>query len=148
LPNFNLFTQHVLFILWRDTASELWTLVLLPSYSYHLFTLLAYYYHFPLDTLIPFVSSKPVRLTTSSQVGNKVPGCVCAGSALLLAEDESTSNVKWRPCWSAIKPVRITFGRLSLLSWSTYLGFLTERKSCCYIHHTFLLGFPTGWTFN
>jgi fructose-specific phosphotransferase system IIC component len=32
--------------------------------------------HFPLDTLIPFVSSKPVRLTTSSQVGNKVFGCV------------------------------------------------------------------------
>ena len=31
---------------------------------------------FPLDTLITFVSSKPVRLTTSSQVGNKVLGCV------------------------------------------------------------------------
>jgi hypothetical protein len=60
------------FILWRDTASELWTPVLFPLYCYHLFTLLtlftllAYYYHFPLDTLIPFVLSKPVRLTTSS----------------------------------------------------------------------------------
>jgi hypothetical protein len=50
-------------------------------------------YCFPLDTLITFVSSKPVRLTTSSQVGNKVFVCVCAGSALLLAEDESTSIV-------------------------------------------------------
>jgi hypothetical protein len=53
-------------------ASELWTPVLFLSYCYHLFTLLAlftlltYYYHFSLDTLIPFVSSKPVRLTTSS----------------------------------------------------------------------------------
>jgi hypothetical protein len=64
------------FILWRDTASELWTPVLIPLYCYHLFTLLAYYYHFPLDTLIPFVSSKPVRLTTSSEVGNKVFGCI------------------------------------------------------------------------
>jgi hypothetical protein len=70
------------FILWRDTASELWTPVLFPLYCYHqftllaLFTLLAYYYHFPLDMLIPFVSSKPVRLTTSSYVGNKVLGCV------------------------------------------------------------------------
>jgi hypothetical protein len=60
------------FILWRDTTSELWTPVLFPLYCYHLFTLLAlfilfaYYYCFPLDTLIPFVSSKPVRLTTSS----------------------------------------------------------------------------------
>jgi hypothetical protein len=26
------------------------------------------------------------------------------------------------------------------------LGFLTEGKSCCYILHTFLLGFPTGWS--
>jgi hypothetical protein len=60
------------FILWRDTASELWTPVLFPSYCYHLFTLLAlfsllaYFHCFPLDTLIPFVLSKPVRLTTSS----------------------------------------------------------------------------------
>jgi hypothetical protein len=59
-------------ILWRDTTSELGTPVLFPLYCYHLFTLLAlftlltYYYCFPLDTLIPFVSSKPVRLTTSS----------------------------------------------------------------------------------
>jgi hypothetical protein len=72
LPNCNLFTQLVLFYLWRDTASELWIPVLFPLYCYHMFTLLAlftllsYYYHFPLDTLIPFVSSKPVRLTTSS----------------------------------------------------------------------------------
>jgi hypothetical protein len=33
-------------------------------------------YCFPLDTLIIFVSSKLVRFTTSSQVGNKVLGCV------------------------------------------------------------------------
>jgi hypothetical protein len=34
---------------------------------------------------------------------------------------------KRRPCWSAIKPVRITFSRNCLLfSWSTYLGFLTK----------------------
>jgi hypothetical protein len=66
----------MLFILWRDTTSELWTPVLFPSYCYHLFTLLAYFYCFPLDTLITFISSKPVRLTTSSYVGNKVFGCV------------------------------------------------------------------------
>jgi hypothetical protein len=88
LPNCNLFTQHVLFILWRDTTSELWTPILFPSYCYQLFTLLAlftlvplftllaYFYCFPLDTLITFISRKPVRLTTSSQVGSKVLGCV------------------------------------------------------------------------
>jgi hypothetical protein len=62
LPNYNLFTQHVLFILWRDTTSELWTPVLFPLYCYHIFTLLAYYYCFPLDTLIPLFTA----LTTSS----------------------------------------------------------------------------------
>jgi hypothetical protein len=36
--------------------------------------------------LITFVSSKPMRLTTSSQVGSKVFGCVCAGSTLQLAK--------------------------------------------------------------
>jgi hypothetical protein len=71
-PNCNLLPSMCYFILWSDTTSELWTSVLFPLYCYHLFTLLilftllAYYYCFPLDTLIPFVSSKPVRLTTSS----------------------------------------------------------------------------------
>jgi hypothetical protein len=49
----------LLFILWRDTTSELWTPVQFPLHCYHmftllaLFTLLAYYYYFLLDTLIP-----------------------------------------------------------------------------------------------
>jgi hypothetical protein len=111
------------------------------------FTLTFYFtrivYCFPLDTLIPFVSSKPVRLTTSSQVRNKVLGCVCAGSALLLAEDESTSIVKRRPCWSAIKPVRITFSRIVCSSPDRLnLGFLLREKTCCCAHHTFRLEFP------
>jgi hypothetical protein len=121
LPNYNLFTQHVLFILWRDTASELWTPVLFPSYCYHLFTLLvlftllAYFHCFPLDTLIPFVSSKPVRLTTSSQVGNKVLGCVCAGSTLLLAK-QSLDEAPYKLSGAIAKLASITFSRLSLLS--------------------------------
>jgi hypothetical protein len=50
--------RMLLSILWRDTTSELWTLVQFPLHCYHLFTLLAlftflaYYYCFPLDTLI------------------------------------------------------------------------------------------------
>jgi hypothetical protein len=46
------------------------------------------------------------------------------------------------------KLASITFSRLSLLSSSINLGFLTEGKSCCYIHHTFLFRFPTGWPSN
>jgi hypothetical protein len=84
-----------------------------------------------------------MRLTTSSQVGNKVLGCVCAGSMLLLAEDESTRIIKRRPCWSVIKPVRITFSRIVYSSPDRLnLGFLLREKTCCCAHHTFRLEFP------
>jgi hypothetical protein len=61
----------LLFILWRDTTSELWTLVLFPLYCYHLFTLLALFTFS--HTTIAFHSirlflclQQTVRLTTSS----------------------------------------------------------------------------------
>jgi hypothetical protein len=65
LPNCNLFTQHALFILWRDTTSELWTLVQFPL---HCFTVLLYPHCLlylqtiillPLDTLNPlFIANR------------------------------------------------------------------------------------------
>jgi hypothetical protein len=72
LPNCNLFTQHALFILWRDTTSELWTPVQFPLHSFTvllllaLFTLLAYYYLFTTLYAQSFVYSKPVRLMMST----------------------------------------------------------------------------------
>jgi hypothetical protein len=102
----------------RDTTSELWTLVLFPSYCYHLFTLLtlftllAYYYHFPLDTLIPFVSSKPVRLTTSSQVGNKVLGCVVCKFRVAASNGKLGRGATYKLSEAVAKPVRITFSRI------------------------------------
>jgi hypothetical protein len=81
LPNCNLFTQHVLFILWRDTSSELWTPVQLLLHCYYRFTftriiyVLAYYYLLPLDKLYPL-------FTASGEIDNlivswgKVLGCV------------------------------------------------------------------------
>jgi hypothetical protein len=53
----------LLFILWRDTTSELWTPVQFPLHCYYCFTItrtvyfLAYYYCFPLDTLIPLFTA-------------------------------------------------------------------------------------------
>jgi hypothetical protein len=40
LPNCNLFTQHVVLILWRDNTSELWTPVQFPLHCYYWFILL------------------------------------------------------------------------------------------------------------
>jgi hypothetical protein len=61
----------LLFILWRDTTSELWTPVQFPLHCYtiyfylHYLLLFAYYYPFTTRYAQSFVYSKPVRLTTS-----------------------------------------------------------------------------------
>jgi hypothetical protein len=64
LPNYNLFTQHTLFILWRDTTSELWTPVQFPLHFFTVFTLLALFTFtcstiilLPLDTLNPMFTT-------------------------------------------------------------------------------------------
>jgi hypothetical protein len=82
----------LLFILWRDTTSELWTPVqfLLHCFTVLLlltmFTILAYYYPFTTRYAQSFVHSKPVRLTTSSKLGAKFLVVLCAGFTLLLVK--------------------------------------------------------------
>jgi hypothetical protein len=62
----------LLFILWRDATSELWTPVQFPLHSFTvllllaLFTFLHYYNPFTTRYAQSFVYGKPVRLTTSS----------------------------------------------------------------------------------
>jgi hypothetical protein len=81
-----------------------------------------------------------VRLTTSSQVGSKVLGCVCAGSALQLAEDESTSIVN-------VALVGVLLSQSASPSVVTIcfspdqhnLGFLTEGKLVA------ILIIPSSW---
>jgi hypothetical protein len=83
------------FILWRDTTSELWTPVLFPSYCYHLFTLLAlftlltYYYYFPLDTLISLFTANRWDWQPHRKLGAKYLVVLCAGSTLPLAKQSS-----------------------------------------------------------
>jgi hypothetical protein len=83
------------FILWRDTTSELWTPVIFPLYCYHLFTLLAlftlltYYYCFPLDTLIPFFTANQWDWQPNRKLGAKYLVVLCPGSALQLAKQST-----------------------------------------------------------
>jgi hypothetical protein len=42
------------------------------------------------------------------------------------------------------KLASITFWSLAF-SWTDKPWFLSEGKACCCTHHTFFLGFPTGW---
>jgi hypothetical protein len=63
LPNCNLFTQHALFILWRDATSELWTPVQFPLHSFTIYFTSTVYFTcitiilLPLDTLIPLFTA-------------------------------------------------------------------------------------------
>jgi hypothetical protein len=87
------------FILWRDTTSELWTPVLFLLYCYHMFTLLAlfallaYYYYFPLDMLIPLFTANRWVWQPHRKLGTKYLVVLYAGSTLLLVEDVLTRYI-------------------------------------------------------
>ena len=88
LPSCNLSIQHVSYLSWRDTASELWT----PVHSLHLNTqsitnIVLYISQkqtsFSTLYVYSFVFSKLVRLTTSLLRWGKVFWLCCAGSTLV-----------------------------------------------------------------
>jgi hypothetical protein len=87
------------FILWRDTTSELWTPILFPLHCYHLFTLLvlftllAYYYCFPLDMLILLFTANRWDWQPHRKLGAKYLVVLCAGSTLLLASKARTRRL-------------------------------------------------------
>jgi hypothetical protein len=60
LLNCNLFTQLVLFILWRDTTSELWTPVQFPLHCYTVLLLLALFTFLHTIILLPLDMLNPL----------------------------------------------------------------------------------------
>jgi hypothetical protein len=91
--------------------------------------------------LIPFVSSKPVRLTTSSQVGNKVFGCVVCRFRVAASKAKLGRGAIYKLFEAVAKPVRITFSRIVRSSPDRHTLVLNWGKTCCYIHQNLLLGF-------
>jgi hypothetical protein len=74
---------------------------------------------------------------------------LCAGSTLLLAEDALTCLI----VNGALVGVSLGYQASPSVVWLPPLlidipWFLTEGKPCCYINHTFLLGFPAGRCFT
>ena len=83
LPRCNLFTQHVIYLR-RATSSELWIPVLCLLYSIYNLLLLCVYFlqtftSFHSIRLILCFQQNTVRLTTSSQIGDRVLWLCCAG---------------------------------------------------------------------
>jgi hypothetical protein len=83
----------LLFILWRDTASELWTLVQFPLHCYTILLLLALFTFLytiillPVDTLNPLFTTNRWDWQPHHKLGAKFLVVLCAGFTLLLGED-------------------------------------------------------------
>jgi hypothetical protein len=99
LLNCNLFTQHVLFILWRDTTSEPWTPVQFPLHCFTILLLLALFTFLhtiillPLDTLNPLFTANRWDWQPHHKLGAKFLVVLCAGLTLLLVKSYTpTSN--------------------------------------------------------
>jgi hypothetical protein len=120
-----------------------------PVYLLAPFTLLSYYYSFPLDTLIPLFTPNRWDWQPHRKLGIKYLVVLCAGSTLLLVEDALTHYI----INGALVGVSLGYQASPSVVWLLPLlidkpWFPTEGKPCYYIHHTFLLGFPTGWWFT
>jgi hypothetical protein len=92
-------SSMLLFILWRDTTSELWTPIQFPLYCYHLFTLLTLF-TFSHTTIAFHSILSYLCLQQTGEIDNLIVSweqsilvVLCAGSALLLVEDALTRIV-------------------------------------------------------
>jgi hypothetical protein len=154
LPNCNLFTQHVLFILWRDTTSELWTPVQFPLHCFTVLLLLALFTFLytlillPLDMLNPLFIANRWDWQPHHKLGAKFLVVLCAGFTLLLGEDTPIRSLSGALVWSVMKLASITFWSLAFSYWIDIPWFHNWGKTCYYAHHTFLLGFPTGCSYK
>ena len=88
LPSCNLFTQHVSYLLWRDTASELWTpvhsftLIIQPTANIVSFS--AIYYCFPHHTFNLLFSASRWDWQPHCFVGQSSLIVLCADSTLVI----------------------------------------------------------------
>jgi hypothetical protein len=70
---------------------------------------------------------------------------LCAGSTLLLVQSKALDEAPNKLSGAVAKLADITFSSLAFSYWIDKPWFLTKGKTCYCAHHTFPLGFPTGW---
>jgi hypothetical protein len=105
----------LLFILWRDTTSELWTPVQFPLHCYYRFTFtptayfLAHYYCFSLDTLNPLFTANRWDWQPRRKLGAKFLVVLCAGSTLLLVQSKAPDEEPNKLARAVVKLADITF---------------------------------------
>jgi hypothetical protein len=141
----------MLFTLWRDTTSELWT----PVHSFYIaitvypFTcfiyILANYYLLPLDTLNPLFTANRWDWQPHCELGQSTWLCC-----------EQVPRCCWckaKPWTSHLAPLSGAVAKLAGINlrkfgsfsyWFDKPWFHNWGKACCCAHHNLLLGFPTG----
>jgi hypothetical protein len=113
----------LLFILWRDTTSELWTPVEFPLHCYYRLLLLALFTFLQTITFYHSICSI-LCLQQTGEIDNLIVSwgqsfCVlCAGSTLLLVKSFTPTVFFWRRCLKcrkASKHLLLKFGFLLLV---------------------------------
>ena len=137
LPSCNLFTQHVIYLLWRDTTSDPGPLFYIDITTYCKHCSLSFSankHHFPHYTSNPLFSAIPMRLTTSLFRGAKYLGCVVCRFHVAAEPDSAPCQHQLSTTFRSdffLLLVRLNLGfllRENLLLYSSYLS-LGDRKS-------------------
>ena len=150
LPICNLFTQHVIYLLWRDTTSELWTPVLfsllIKQPQAILFTFCNYFsansFH-SIRLILCFSKTGEIDNLTES-LGQSILVVLCAGSTLFLtpvvrpanSQTATPSEATLFSYWS-IKPWFLTEGKLAAVliipsSWGSQRIAITRASSAIF----------------
>ena len=147
LPICNLFTQHVIYLLWRDTTSELWTPVLFSLLIKQPQAILFIYCNYfsansfhSIRLILCFSKTGEIDNLTES-LGQSILVVLCAGSTLFLtpvvrpANSQTATPSEATPFsyWS-IKPWFLTEGKLAAVliipsSWGSQRIAITRASS-------------------
>jgi hypothetical protein len=140
----------VLFILWRDTTSELWTPVQFPLHSFTVLLLLALFTFLQLLSYYHSIRSI-LCLQQTGEIDNLIVSweqsswlCCVQVSRCCRGKTCRKAVVSGALVRSVTKLASITFWSLAFSYWFDIPWFHNWGKTCYCAHHTFLLGFPTG----
>jgi hypothetical protein len=86
-----------------------------------------------------------VRLTTSLLVGAKYFGCVVCRFHVATSAELRPNRRHKQIVWSIAKPASINLQKWFLSPTGLIKPCFHTEETCRCAHHTFLLGFPTGW---
>ena len=121
LPICNLFIQHVIYLLWRDTTSELWTPVLFSLLIKQPQAILFIYCNY--FSANSFLQTGEIDNLTKS-LGQSILVVLCAGSTLFLTPVVRPANSQ-----TATPSEATPFSYWSIKPWFLTEGKLADRKS-------------------